>query len=182
VLGAWNFHITMSESSIPKIKSSGATASTLSSTSQTSSPVPSQNQDNKNTEEKNENPEENEEESEENEEELEEAEQENTGPRFDSVDIFFYMSLAIMGDVFDGIWVTRIFFAPTTLLFLYLKGVDQMISRNVISQGIELVPMIGWLPISTTMALYTIIMTNHPELFEKLGVAGEALEKISKKK
>ncbi len=111
----------------------------------------------------------------------EEEKPDRPSPYFDTVDVMFYMSLAVVGDVFDGIWVTRIFFAPTTLLFLYFKGADQMISRNAVSQFIELIPMLGWLPISTTMAVYTIVMTNHPEYLEKLGTAGEVLKKMSKK-
>jgi hypothetical protein len=110
-----------------------------------------------------------------------EAEQEEPHPRFDEVDIMFYMLLAIAGDIGDGIWVTRFFFAPTTLLFLYFKGVDTAIGKNVIAQFAELVPMFGWLPISTTAAIFTIFATNHPEKFQQwFGKAGEVIEKAGK--
>ncbi len=170
----------MPATSIPKIKSSGNSTPTPQSSS--SSPRPSVPQ------KENQTPQDVEDEYvEEQDGSSEEGEGQEgpRGPHFDTIDTFFYMSIAVLGDVFDGIWVTRIFFAPVTLLFLYVKGVDQMISKNMLSQGIEMIPVLGWLPISTTMAVFTIVMTNHPEFMEKLGPAGEALEKVgemSKKK
>ena len=172
----------MAEAKIPKIKTSGV-ASPAKASSQNSSlgsniqgatslDDTTETQEQEETEEQNIEGEEN-------------QEEKPSGPHFDTIDTFFYVSLAVMGDIFDGIWVTRIFFAPMTVLFLYLKGVDQMISKNMMSQGIELIPVVGWLPISTTMAIYTVVITNHPELLDKLGVAGDALKKVgevSKKK
>ena len=172
----------MAEAKIPKIKTSGVSSPTkaLSQNSPLGGNVQSATSLENTTEDR-----EQEEAEEQNLESEENQEEESSGPHFDAVDTFFYVSLAVMGDIFDGIWVTRIFFAPMTVLFLYLKGVDQMISKNMMSQGIELIPVVGWLPISTTMAIYTVVITNHPELLDKLGVAGDALKKVgevSKKK
>jgi len=109
------------------------------------------------------------------------AEKENSGPRFDEIDVMFYMFLAIVGDVADSVWVPRLFLAPTTILFLYIKGIDSTISKNVIAQAVELVPGVGWLPISTTAALFTVLATNYPEKFEKwFGRAGKVIEKAGK--
>lgn len=112
---------------------------------------------------------------------FDEGEQEEPRPRFDEIDIMFYMLLAILGDIGDSVWVTRLFFAPATFLFLYFKGVDSMISKNAIAQFIEMVPVLGWLPISTTAAIITIFATNHPEQFQQwFGKAGEIIEKAGK--
>lgn len=167
----------MPKTNIPKIKSSGSSTPVSKQATQTSrSNNISQDQNKNDTAEEVEDPEE----LEDNEEQEEGAEQEKpSGPHFDTIDTIFYLFIAILGDVFDGIWVTRILFAPITILFLYLKGVDQMISKNMISQAVELIPVVGWLPISTTMAIFTIVLTNHPELLDKLGTTGQALEKIN---
>ncbi|MFA7201769.1 MAG: hypothetical protein WC099_02145 [Candidatus Paceibacterota bacterium] len=164
----------MSETQIPKIKSSGVSASIPRPVPQQTNVSESLSKNDKHLETQYE------EDAEELEEDLDEGEEQEkkSGPHFDTVDTFFYVSIAVLGDIFDGIWITRVFFAPLTLLFLYMKGVDQMISKNMLSQGIELVPVVGWLPISTTMAIFTIVLTNHPEILDKIGPAGEALEKI----
>ena len=113
----------------------------------------------------------------------EEVESENQGPHFDGVESFLYVSVAIVSDIGDGLWFTRFFFAPATLLWLWLKGVNQVISKNAIAQAVEIIPGVDWLPISTVAAIMTIIAVNHPEKFEQwFGAAGQALEKIGKKK
>ncbi len=102
------------------------------------------------------------------------------GPHFNFIESYFFVVLAVLGDVCDGIWVTRFIFAPATLMWLYFKGVNA-IGKNVIAQLVELIPGVGWLPISTVAAVLTIWQTNNPESFEKtFGKAGKALEKIQK--
>lgn len=177
----------MSETQIPKIKSSGVSASISRPVSQQTSVSESLTKNDRHLETQYEEDLPAQAGEEELEEDLDEGEEQEkkSGPHFDTVDTFFYVSIAVLGDIFDGIWITRVFFAPLTLLFLYMKGVDQMISKNMLSQGIELVPVVGWLPISTTMAIFTIVLTNHPEILDKIGPAGEALEKmqtVNKKK
>ncbi len=110
------------------------------------------------------------------------AQAERSGPHFDGVDIFFYIALAVLGDIGDSVWIFRFFFGPLTILWLYLKGVRNTISKNAIAQGVELIPILGWLPISTAAAVLTILFTNHPELFEKAGTIGKIVQKFSSKK
>lgn len=104
--------------------------------------------------------------------------------RFDGVDIFLYVSMAVIGDLGDSIWVTRVVFAPATVGWLYLKGVDA-VGKNVIAQLAEIVPFVGWLPISTVAAVLTIWQTNNPESFKKtFGHAADVMKikgKILKK-
>ena len=105
------------------------------------------------------------------------------GPHFDFVDSLFYLSMAILSDLLDGTWIARFFFAPATLMWLYLKGVDAAISKNAIAQGIELIPAVGFLPISTIAAILTIWATNNPESFGKFfGIVGKMMKKFGKGK
>ena len=104
------------------------------------------------------------------------------GPRFDFMESFFYVSMAVLSDIFDGLWISRFFFAPATLLWLYMKGLNNVISKNAIAQGVELIPVIGFLPLSTIAAILTIWVTNNPESFNKVfGIAGKIFQKIAKK-
>lgn len=102
------------------------------------------------------------------------------GPRFNFIESYFFVALSVVGDICDGIWVTRFIFAPATIMWLYFKGVDA-VGKNVIAQLVELIPGVGWLPISTVAAVLTIWQTNNPESFKRtFGKAGETLEKIQK--
>ncbi|MBP6855711.1 MAG: hypothetical protein KBC26_01930 [Candidatus Pacebacteria bacterium] len=105
--------------------------------------------------------------------------------RFDGVDIFLYVSMAVIGDLGDSIWVTRVVFGPATVAWLYLKGVDAAIGKNIVAQLTEMVPFVGWLPISTVAAVLTIWQTNNPESFKKtFGHAADVMKikgKILKK-
>ncbi|MFA6136228.1 MAG: hypothetical protein WC705_02630 [Candidatus Paceibacterota bacterium] len=105
-----------------------------------------------------------------------------SGPHFDFVESFFYISMAILSDIFDGLWISRFFFAPATLLWLYMKGLNNVISKNAIAQGVELIPVVGFLPLSTIAAVLTIWITNNPESFNKVfGVAGKIFQKVAKR-
>lgn len=125
--------------------------------------------------------EEDEDEEEEEDEENEEGdeageEQAPQGPRFDTVDVLFYMGLSILSDILDGLWITRFFFGPVIISWLFLKGVNG-VGKNVISQAIELIPVVDWLPITTVAAVVTIWSTNNPESFNKVfGIAGKILK------
>lgn len=104
-----------------------------------------------------------------------------SGAHFDGVDIFLYVSMAVIGDLGDSIWVTRVVFGPATVAWLYLKGVDAAIGKNIVAQLTEMVPFVGWLPISTVAAVLTIWQTNDPESFKRaLGLAADVIE-ITKK-
>ncbi len=105
------------------------------------------------------------------------------GPHFDHIEIFLYVSMAVIGDLTDPFWFTRFLFGPATVLWLWLKGVHQVISKNAIAQAVELIPGLDVLPISTVAAIMTVIAVNHPEKFQQwFGVAGEVLEKMGNKK
>lgn len=101
---------------------------------------------------------------------------------FDAVDSFFYISMGVIGDIGDSFWITRVFFGPATIAWLYLKGVDA-IGKNVVAQAAELIPMLGWLPISTVAAILTIWQTNNPESFARtFGLAAQAMDATKKLK
>ena len=105
------------------------------------------------------------------------------GPHFDHIEIFLYVSMAIIGDLTDPFWFTRFLFGPATIFWLWLKGVHQVISKNAIAQAVELIPGLDVLPISTVAAIMTVIAVNHPEKFQQwFGAAGEVLEKMGNKK
>jgi hypothetical protein len=108
----------------------------------------------------------------------EDAEEKETpqGPRFDLIEVVLYVGLSVISDILDGIWITRFFFAPVILLWLFLKRVNG-VGKNVIAQAVELLPVIGWLPITTVAAIFTIWSTNNPESFNKVfGIAGKVLK------
>ncbi len=126
-----------------------------------------------------------EDEDEDDEEESDEEEDENeesqisssasSGPRFDLIEIIFYMGISIVSDILDGIWVTRFVFAPIIIAWLFIKGVNS-VGKNIIAQAVELIPGIDWLPITTVAAILTIWSTNNPESFNKtFGIAGKAM-------
>lgn len=105
------------------------------------------------------------------------SEKKASGPHFDAIESVLYVSVAIISDVLDGIWITRFFFGPAILLWLWLKEV-KVVGKNAVAQGIELIPIIGWLPMSTVAAVLTIMATNNPAVFEKyLGEAGKMAKK-----
>ena len=99
----------------------------------------------------------------------------SSGPRFDLIEIIFYMGLSIISDILDGRWVTRFVFAPVIIAWLFIKGVNS-VGKNVIAQAVELIPGIDWLPITTVAAILTIWSTNSPESFNKtFGIASKAM-------
>lgn len=110
------------------------------------------------------------------EEGVEEEEEAPRGPRFDLVEVIFYMCLSVISDILDGFWVTRFFFAPVIISWLFLKGVNG-VGKNVIAQAVELIPGIDWLPITTVAAILTIWSTNNPKSFNKVfGITGKVLK------
>jgi hypothetical protein len=110
------------------------------------------------------------------EESAEKEEETPRGPRFDLVEVILYMCLSVISDILDGFWITRFFFAPVIISWLFLKGVSS-VGKNVIAQAVELIPGIDWLPITTVAAILTIWSTNSPESFNKtFGIAGKVLK------
>jgi len=125
-----------------------------------------------------------------NEEEAEELDEgaalEQTGLRFDFIEIIFLVSLCGAADAFELLDLTGVgiivgllvdFAAgPATVMYLWLKGTPHL-GKNAIAQGVELIPVLDVLPIRTTAIILTIIAVNHPRMFEKAGVAGKIAHK-----
>lgn len=103
------------------------------------------------------------------------------GPRFDFIDGFFFIILAALKDVLDSTWIFGAMLGGIIILFLYLKQVP-MVSKSAIAMLIDMIPVLGFLPITLVTAVVTVIMTNHPKAVEKLGFAGEVAEKIIRRK
>lgn len=95
---------------------------------------------------------------------------ESQGPHFSGVEAFLYISVAILGDLGDSVWIFRFFFGPATILWLWLKGVRTALVKNALAQVVEMIPAVGWLPISTVTAILTVLLTNHPEYTDRLGI------------
>ena len=112
---------------------------------------------------------------------------EKAGPHFDFVDSFALISINLIADLVDLLsltvigtvvaWAVGGFASGLTLFWLYLKGVKG-IGRQAIAQVVDLVPFLDALPIRTTAIVFTIILTNHPELMERFGFLGTVGGKI----
>lgn len=166
----------MSDQNIPKVKTSGAHAP-VSKTAGFSSG--GQEKDSSpNTDEEITQTEDQETEDDDQDEGEEEEKPERPSPYFDTVDVMFYVSVALISEL----GVTSFICAPTIWLFLFFKGVHPVaMKRNVFAQGIKNIPLIGWLiPISVASAILTIISTNHPETLDKLGGVGKLFKAVEK--
>ena len=114
----------------------------------------------------------------------------STGPEtihFDFIEGFFLISINLIADgikllELTGIGIILAFLVdfiigPITILWLWFKGVP-MVGRNAVAQGVELVPGLDLLPIRTTAVVLTIMATNKPQTFDKVGFAGKVAKKV----
>jgi len=103
-----------------------------------------------------------------------------SGPHFDFIDGFFYIVLAILKDILDTTWILGMLVGGIIILFLYLKGVPA-VGKAAIAMGVDMIPVLGIIPITILTAIVTIWVTNHPKMVEKLGVAGQIAQKVIKR-
>jgi len=115
------------------------------------------------------------------------------GPRFGFVESFFLIGVNLIADILEvffdltGVGVVVSFaidwiIGPSTILWLFLKGVDGVVGRNAIAQAVELVPFIDMLPVRTVAILITILATNYPDKFKTFARIMNVGKKLKGKK
>lgn len=102
--------------------------------------------------------------------------------RFSFIEGFFLIAFNAIGDALElldltgvgvivGFLVDALIGLPT-ILYLYLKGVPRVVSKNALANGVEMIPFVDILPIRTTIIILTILATNNPEKWGKfMGIA-----------